>query len=137
MTIVGELAQEAVQDLTVLEQLGRFIQEHEILRIVGLVFIITLSVVYIPGRLLSLTSSSRVKSMLALISITTFSPLFYLNVIPMKIQHLLLVTGIGIIFYTLVGMRLFDRIDYLLSKKVGPSSYKEPKPKKPRKSKKD
>ncbi len=133
MTIIGEAAEE----INALEQLGRFIQEHEILRIVGLVFIITLSIVYIPGRLLSLTSSSRVKSMLALISITTFSTLFILDVIPMKLQHILLVTGLGIIFYTLVGMRLFDRIDYLLSKKVGPSSYKEPKPRKPRKSKKD
>ncbi len=119
--------------LEVLENIYQFIEEKEILRIVTSVFIVTLSIIYIPGKLLSLTSSPRVKNLLALVSIPTFSTLFYLNVIPMKLQHLLLVTCIGIVVYTLVGMRIFDRVDFFLSKTVGPSSYKEPEKPKTRK----
>ncbi len=109
----------------ILEEILEFIKAEEVLQKIISVFIITLSIIYIPGRLLNLTSSPRVKNILALISILTFTPLLVLKLIPMEFLHLLVVTSIGIVVYTLLGMRIFDRVDTLLSKTIGPSSYTE------------
>lgn len=91
------------------------------------IFIISLGVVYIFGRQLELVNSNRGKN---LISILVAFPLAYWSILiydlellvhPWEVYWRTLVYGAGSsILFVLLGWRLFDRVDYLLDKKVAP-----------------
>lgn len=105
-----------------------------------------LGVVYIIGRYLGLVKDYRIKNGIAILVI--FGAMFFYdfnmeglklewNNIAIWLAHSL----ISIIFYALVCFRLFDRIDFLLDKKLGEdkSFYEEtkkpsPKKRRPKKS---
>ncbi len=111
--------------IEIFKDIFEYIRSEEGVKTVVSIFVITLSLVYIPGRLLGFIRSPRLKNMVALLSIFTFTPLLLLEIIPLKILNLIIVSSVVIVVYTLLGMRIFDRTDSFLSKILGKSSFEE------------
>lgn len=90
------------------------------------VFIPTMAVVYLFGKMLGIVRTPRIKNFIAFISDLLFS-FFYDFCINGKwtcvdykrIWSLVLIIGFVILIYVLVGFRLFTRVDSLLDKKIG------------------
>ena len=95
-----------------------------------IVFIIGLSIVYVFGRMLSLVHSPRIKNFIALIIIISCY-IFYFHWIKMdfsifeKIWYSLVYSSLSILFYVLLGFKLYDRIDHLLDNKIAPDTKEE------------
>jgi hypothetical protein len=88
-----------------------------------IVFIIGLSSVYVFGRMLSFVHSPRIKNCIALIIIIGCY-MFYFHWIKVdfslfeKIWYSLVYSSLSILFYVLLGFKLYDRIDHLLDSKI-------------------
>ena len=88
------------------------------------IFIMIMAVVYIPGRMFEIVNSFRIKYFIALIASFGFS-YFYLKTFGKRMKdsvflYNLVLHSLSVIFvYVVFGMRLFDRIDGLLDRKVG------------------
>jgi len=101
------------------------------------IFMITLAVVYIPGRMLEVVKSFRVKNFIATVAAVGFT---YLNLkgfrysienIYQEIYFIAFHSSLVIVAYVLFGMRLFDRVDTKLdSLGFKDSGFKEDKKKK-------
>jgi len=89
-----------------------------LLLIDGLIFIITMAVVYAIGRMLMVTKSDRIKNSLALISILFLN--WWINLYKVQtietISDMVIHCSIGILLYVLLGFRLYDRVDNFLDK---------------------
>lgn len=89
-----------------------------------LIFIPTLAVVYIFGRMLGFLKSYRTKNTLALI-INFITAYMYVNLVyefdgdwQWMAWNVFYKGCIGILWYVLIGFHLFDRIDNLLDHKL-------------------
>lgn len=84
-------------------------------------FIISLAMVYLFGRMLNLVRTTVKKNWVAILSLLS-SYLFYFFVydtkfeLNQKIWNTLIYISISIIFYVLLGFKLYDRVDQLLDK---------------------
>lgn len=105
----------------------------------GITFVPSLAVVYIIGRMLSITNSDRIKNFIALLCIFGISFLYNYVYRPepdiMKFVSQVLMDGsIGVLQYVLIGFRLFNRMDSLLDKKIGKDQGYKPTKRKKKKS---
>jgi hypothetical protein len=104
--------------IEVLKQLG--ILEY-LISIVGL-FIIVMSSVYIPGRMLEIISNFRIKNIIAIVFSFTSSYVYldsFKEYKEKEFVYYMMLYFSGVIFlYVLFGMRLFDRVDNYLDKKI-------------------
>jgi hypothetical protein len=96
----------------------------EELRDGALIFIPTLAVVYIFGRMLGILKTYRTKNTLALVTNFLMS-YFYVNMMYdfegdtyWMVWNVFYKGCLGILLYVLVGFKLFDRMDHLLDKKI-------------------
>jgi len=106
--------------MTIQEALALFSQE--ILRVVT-ISSISLSMVYLFGRMLELIHGFRVKNLLAFFSIVVlnifYSWYFYETQTPIEFfWEVSVFSSFCILVYVLVGFKLYDRVDHLLDKKI-------------------
>ena len=106
--------------MTIQEMLALFSQE--ILRVVT-ISSISLSVVYLFGRMLELIHGFRVKNLLAFFSTVTlnifYSWYFYETQTPIELfWEVSVFSSFCTLVYVLVGFKLYDRVDHLLDKKI-------------------
>jgi len=106
--------------MTIQEALALFSQE--ILRVVA-ISSISLSMVYLFGRMLELIHGFRVKNLLAFFSIVVlnifYSWYFYETQTPIELfWEVSVFSSFCILVYVLVGFKLYDRVDHLLDKKI-------------------
>jgi len=106
--------------MTIQEMLALFSQE--ILRVVT-ISSISLSMVYLFGRMLELIHGFRVKNLLAFFSIVVlnifYSWYFYETQTPIELfWEVSVFSSFCILVYVLVGFKLYDRVDHLLDKKI-------------------
>jgi len=106
--------------MTIQEALALFSQE--ILRVVT-ISSISLSMVYLFGRMLELIHGFRVKNLLAFFSIVVlnifYSWYFYETQTPIELfWEVSVFSSFCILVYVLVGFKLYDRVDHLLDKKI-------------------
>lgn len=90
----------------------------------GSIFLVSLAMVYIVGRMFELTKSFRVKNFVALVCLYGFSALSTYMMIGFValapfLWEVFLYGSYALVLYVLIGFRLFDRIDNLLDKKIG------------------
>jgi hypothetical protein len=99
-------------------------------------FILTMAAVYSSGRMLGLAKTRTQKNVVAFITILLAGPTAMLRLIPPKVEDSLLVIGLGILAYTLIGMKLWGRTDKFLDAKIGEDDGSDADlPEKPRKRK--
>jgi len=82
-------------------------------------FTLTMGAVYASGRMLDKVKTRQGKNSVALLVIIVFGPLLTMGFIPKGIEDSLMIVGIGILSYTLIGMRLFSRVDKIQDAKLG------------------
>ena len=82
-------------------------------------FIVTMGSVYGLGRMLDVIKTRVGKNRVAFISCLLFGPLEVLGYIPKKVEDCVIICGLGILCYTLIGMKLFSRIDKIQDIKFG------------------
>lgn len=90
------------------------------------VFIPTMGTIYLLGKMLGFLRTPRSKNTVAFISSICFSILqdyilngsFNGNILE-RVWNLIVLVGLVILLYVLVGFRLFSRIDSLFDKKIG------------------
>jgi len=108
------------------------LEYREYLILLGLHFMIsgvyiympTQAIVYIFGRMLGLANKDRARNSIALVSTILFSAAYiYMNKeFDSKAGYIWEFVhwfSLGILWYVLIGFRLFSRVDNLLDKKVG------------------
>jgi hypothetical protein len=87
------------------------------------VFVLTLGMVYIFGRMLNIAKTAISKNRVAVVTIVISSILFttdfFIKYMPEEIKHILFVIGSASILYTIIGMRLFVRVNNLQDKVIG------------------
>jgi len=93
----------------------------------SMVFLFSLGMVYLCGRMLFLVKTPVGKNRIAAIAIFLSAAMFSVDVIykviPQWVRQFFCLIGIGCVLYTLVGMRLFGRADKLLDKKIAPDEF--------------
>ena len=82
-------------------------------------FIVTMAAVYGMGRMLDVVKTRTGKNRVAMIAIVIAGPIEVLGLVPKGINDCLLVVGIGVLLYTLIGMKLFSRVDKIQDTKLG------------------
>lgn len=84
-------------------------------------FLISLAMVYLFGRMLGLVKTNTSKNVVAFISMvgSYVFYFFYYQKNPNLMQsvwHILIYFSISVLFYVLIGFKLYDRVDGLLDK---------------------
>lgn len=83
------------------------------------VFIPTMAMVYLFGRMLEITKSNRIKNLIAFCTIFISSfliTIFKTNELFWDIWNMYFLGCIGILFYVLVGFTLYARVDAFFDK---------------------
>jgi amino acid transporter len=93
-----------------------------------IVFLVSLGFVYLFGRMLNLLKTATTKNITAF-TVMILCYIFYFYFLSQldlihKIWTGIIHLSISIIFYTLLGFKLYSRVDTLLDKKLSPD-YKE------------
>jgi len=96
--------------------------KQELLRIF-FIFCISLSMVYVFGRMLGIVTNFSRKNMIAIISnisMNTYFSIFFLKFDKLEslLWDIVLYSSFVTIIYVLVGFKLYDRVDNLLDKKI-------------------
>jgi len=86
-----------------------------------LAFIVSLGMVYLFGRMLMIVTSIRAKNVLAFLSMLGTYGFYFIKFAPEgklegKIWLSIIYTAISVILYTLIGFKLYNRVDSLLDK---------------------
>lgn len=97
-----------------------------------IIFLPTLSIVYIVGRMLEIVKTNRHKNIIAImVNYATAYWLLDLYFTPESIEELLWMIyykgATGILLYVLVGFKLYDRLDNLQDKKIADEKIKRKK----------
>jgi uncharacterized metal-binding protein len=84
-------------------------------------FLISLANVYLFGRMLNITKNNTSKNIVATITLigTYIFYFFFYNKEGSQVQkiwHLIIYIAISILFYVLIGFKLYDRVENLLDK---------------------
>ena len=82
-------------------------------------FVATMGAVYGLGRMLDVVKTRTGKNRVAMLTILLVGPLEVLALIPQKVNDCVMLIGLGILLYTLIGMKLFSRADRIQDAKLG------------------
>jgi len=85
-----------------------------------IVFIIALSVVYLLGRMLNFVRTYRQKNTIAFLTMLPATHLVILNygTESSYLFTFVVLMSFAILFYVLIGFRLYNRVDHVLDEKV-------------------
>jgi len=113
-----------------------FIQNADFLIRLFSIFIVSLGVVYLFGRMLGLIQSYRVKNAIAFSIIVGMNIFYELLVkqnkdIVSAIWSIIIYTFLGLVIYVLIGFSLYTRWDKFLDKRFAKSTESKIKIKKP------
>ena len=82
-------------------------------------FMVTMGAVYGLGRMLNVVKTRIGKNRVAMLAIVVVGPLEALAKVPQKVNDCAMLVGLGILLYTLIGMKLFSRLDRVQDVKIG------------------
>jgi len=95
-------------------------------------FLMAMASVYLFGRMLNLVKAPGAKNGLAVITMVIAYGLYFsclassTETLAAMVWRGMLYLSISIVLYTLIGFRLYDRVDAFLDKKIGPDGEDEP-----------
>jgi len=86
-----------------------------------LAFMVSMGVVYLFGRMLNVVKSDRGKNFIAFLSLVAVHCYYFYFIdpskdVPGKVWMLVIYTSLSILFYVLIGFRMYDRIEQMLDK---------------------
>ena len=105
-----------------MDQIKQFFLDMDFLAYVKpsiVTFILTMGAVYGLGRMLDVVKTRTGKNRVAMSAIVVMGPLEVLGIVPKLVNDCAIVVGFGILLYTLIGMKLFSRLDKIQDAKLG------------------